>query len=113
MYWQMSANFRFRMPEGEAYVPGPWGPSLNPPPSHLQQDLVELEAGTYPVPPPAGERVEAAADLRHWNVDTIVVGPSAGESRMIAFFTRVTRRPPERTGGVWVWWNVRSTPRAL
>jgi hypothetical protein len=111
MFWQMSANFRFRMPEGEAYVPGPSGPSLSPPPSNLQTDLVELEAGTYPVRPPAGERVGATADLRQWNVDTIVVGPSPGESRTVAFFTRVTGRRPERTGGVWVWWHVRSTPQ--
>jgi hypothetical protein len=108
MYWQLSAGFRFRMPEGEAYVPGPAGPSLSPPSSDLQQDLVELDAGSYPVRPPAGERVGAVADLRRWDVDTIVVGPSPGESRVVAFFTRVTGRPPERTQGVWVWWNVRS-----
>jgi hypothetical protein len=105
MYWQASADFRFRMPEGEAFVPGP---SLSPPPSDLQQDLVTLDAGTYPPATPADERGLALANLRQWHVDTIVVGPSPGEGRIVAFFTRVTGRRPERTGGVWVWWNVRS-----
>jgi hypothetical protein len=106
MYWQVSSDFRFRMPEGEAFVPGP---SLSPPPSSLQQDLVALDAGTYPAQPPADERAPALANLRQWNVDTIVVGPSPGQSRIVAFFTRVLGRRPERTGGVSVWWNVRST----
>jgi hypothetical protein len=106
MYWQMSSDFRFRMPEGEAYVPGP---SLSPPPSDLQQDLVALDAGNYPRQPPADERARALANLKQWNVDTIVVGPSPGAARIGAFFTRVTGRPPERAGGVWVWWNVRAT----
>jgi hypothetical protein len=106
MYWQAVADFRFRMPEGEAYVPGP---SLSPPPSDVQQDLVELAAGTYPGNPPADERDRVMANLRQWNVDTIVVGPSPGEARTVAFFTRVTGRQPERIEGVWVWWNVRST----
>jgi hypothetical protein len=105
MYWQASADFRFRMPEGEAFVPGP---SLSPPPSDLQQDLVALDAGTYPASVPAGERERALVNLRQWNVDTIVVGPSPGEGRIVTFFTRVIGRGPERTGGVWVWWNVRS-----
>jgi hypothetical protein len=106
MYWQAIADFRFRMPEGEAYVPGP---SLSPPASDIQHDLGELEAGNYPARPPADERERAMANLRRWRVDTIVVGPSPGEARMVAFFTRVTGRQPERTGGVWVWWKVSAT----
>jgi hypothetical protein len=106
MYYQMVADFRFRMPEGLAYIPGP---TFNPPPSDLQQAIGELDAGSYPGQPPAHERQQALDNLKQWKVDTIVVGPSPGEGRIVTFFTRVTGRPPQRTGGVWVWWNVRST----
>ncbi|MBO0727631.1 MAG: hypothetical protein J2P57_00145 [Acidimicrobiaceae bacterium] len=105
MYWQAVGDFRFRMPEGEAYVPGP---SLSPPPSAVQTDLVELEAGRYPDQPPSNEREAALVNLRQWNVETIVVGPTPGQSKVVAYFTRVIGRRPERTGGVWVWWHVRT-----
>lgn len=105
MYWQAVSNFRFRMPEGTGYHSGP--PSLSPPPSQIQTDLVELEVGNYPSRPLAAEQYGAWFNLRQWNVDTVVVGPTPGESRVVAYFTRVIGRPPERTGGVHVWWNVR------
>ncbi|MBO0838970.1 MAG: hypothetical protein J2P28_26145, partial [Actinobacteria bacterium] len=111
MYWQAVGDFRFRMPEGEAYVPGPSGPSLSPPSSAVQKDLGELEGGSYPDHPPADERDQALNDLRQWNVDTIVVGPTPGQSKIVAYFTRVIGTPPERTGGVWVWWHVSAVAR--
>jgi len=106
MYWQAVSRFRFRMPEGEAFVPGP---SLSPPASQVQTDLVELEAGTYPARPPEAERDQAWTNLRQWNVDTIVVGPTPGETQIVTYFTRVMGRAPESTGGVYVWWNVRGS----
>ncbi|MBO0727939.1 MAG: hypothetical protein J2P57_01695 [Acidimicrobiaceae bacterium] len=107
MYWQAASGFRFRMPEGEAYVPGP---SLSPPASAVQTYLVELETGGYPKQPPPGEREQVWINFRQWEVDTIVVGPTPHEEQVVAFFTRVVGRPPERSGGVWVWWNVRAGP---
>ncbi|MBO0727860.1 MAG: hypothetical protein J2P57_01290 [Acidimicrobiaceae bacterium] len=107
MYWQATANFRFRMPEGEAYVPGP---SLSPPASAIQTDLVELETGSYRARPPSEESQQAWINLRQWDVDTIVVGPTSNEDQVVAYFTRVLGHAPERAGGVWVWWHVLAGP---
>jgi hypothetical protein len=105
MYWQALSNYRFRMPEGEAYVPGP---SLSPPPSQVQTDLVELEAGSYRPRPLSVEREQARINLRQWNIDTIVVGPTPHQRAIVAYFTRVTGRRPEHTEGVYVWWDVKA-----
>ncbi len=105
MYWQALSNYRFRMPEGEAYVPGP---SLSPPASQVQTDLVELEAGTYRPRPASVEREQARINLRQWKIDTIVVGPTPHEDAVVGYFTRVTARRPEYAEGVYVWWNVRA-----
>jgi len=42
MYWQATANYRFRMPEGDAFTPGPY---LGPHPSIMQSILDDLDAG--------------------------------------------------------------------
>src|SRR5712692_8716785 len=42
MYWQAVANYRFKMPEGDAFTPGPY---LGPHPSFLQSALDQLDAG--------------------------------------------------------------------
>ncbi len=42
MYWQSVASYRFRMPEGDAFTPGPY---LGPHPSFLESALDQLDAG--------------------------------------------------------------------
>jgi hypothetical protein len=103
MLWQASAGYRFRMPEGEAFVPGP---SLGPPPSHLRSTFEALEGGA-PVPDSAADREETLRELAALGVDTVVVGPSAGHDRMVAYLTSALGRPPVRSGGVDVWWDAR------
>jgi len=103
MLWQAAAGYRFRMPEGEAFVPGP---SLGPPPSHLRTTFEALEGGV-PVPDTAADRAETLRELTDLGVDTVVVGPDPGHDRMVRYFTSVLGRPPVRSGGVDVWWDVR------
>lgn len=103
MLWQASAGYRFRMPEGEAFVPGP---SLGPPPSHLRATFEALEGGV-PVPDSADDRAATMRELAALGVDTVVAGPGPGHDRIVAYLTTVLGRPPVPSGGVDVWWDVR------
>jgi hypothetical protein len=103
MLWQASAGYRFRMPEGEAFVPGP---SLGPPPSHLRATFEALEGGA-PVPDSAADRAATLAELSALGVDTVVVGPCPGHDRIVGYLTSALGRPPVRSGGVDVWWDAR------
>jgi len=100
MYWQAVANYRFRMPEGDAFTPGPY---LGPRPTFLQATLDALEEGsTVAVTPDT--RAMFAADLDSHRITTIVVGPSPGQDAIVSFLTDVEGRPPVDDGGVKVWW---------
>ncbi len=103
MVWQAASGMRFRMPEGDAIVPGP---SLSPPASALGSLLVKLEEGVAAGPPPEAARPTLMADLRHWDVRTVIVGPMDGREAVAAMFTWLLGRPPETVGGVEVWWDV-------
>jgi hypothetical protein len=105
MLWQAAAGYRFRMPEGEAFVPGP---SLGPPPTHLSATFDALDGGAPVDDSPAG-LTTTARELSALGVDTIVVGPSPGRDRTVAYFTAVLGTPPARAGGVDVWWGVRAS----
>jgi len=103
MYWQATAGYRFRMPAGEVFVPGP---SLGPrPPSHLEATLAALDRGSEPPTSPA-DRAETRHELAALGVRTVVVGPSRGHDRVVRYLTSVLDRPPVRSGGVDVWWDV-------
>ncbi len=101
MFWQARAGYRFKMPEGEAYVPGP---TLDPPPSALQTILVGFDQGQTGMPN-AELRTQALRELRNWMVSTVVVGPSPGEARERQFFSDLLGQPPDESGGVAVWWH--------
>jgi hypothetical protein len=100
MLWQAHAGYRFQMPEGEAFVPGP---SLGPPPSDLQATLAALDGGR-PVPASAADLARTRGELAALGVATVVAGPSAGHDRVVGYLTSVLGRPPVRSGGVDVWW---------
>jgi hypothetical protein len=102
MFWQASAGYRFRMPEGDAFTPGPY---LGPHPSFLESALDRLDAGqTFTVTPDV--RAMALADLKSFGVTTIVSGPSPGQPAIVEFLTEVEGRQPADDGGVKVWWTV-------
>jgi hypothetical protein len=104
MYWQALAGYRFRMPEGDAFTPGPY---LGPHPSFLQETLDRLDAGR-PVAVTPDLLAQALADLKSFGVTTIVSGPSAGQPAIVEFLTQIEGRPPVEDGGVEVWWTVSS-----
>ncbi|HSS95076.1 MAG TPA: hypothetical protein VLR46_13965 [Candidatus Dormibacteraeota bacterium] len=102
MYWQTVADFRFRMPEGDAFTPGPY---LGPHPSFLQSELDSVDAGqTVTVTPDV--RAKAVADLKAFGASTIVAGPSPGHAAIVDFLTQVLGAAPVPDGGVDVWWRV-------
>jgi hypothetical protein len=104
MYWQALAGYRFRMPEGDAFTPGPY---LGPHPSFLQETLDRLDAGR-PVAVTPDLLAQALADLKSFGVTTIVAGPSPGQPAIVEFLTQIAGRPPVEDGGVEVWWTVSS-----
>jgi hypothetical protein len=104
MYWQATADYRFRMPEGDAFTPGPY---LGPHPSFLKSTLDQLDSGQTIVVTP-GVRDQARADMKSFSVATIVAGPSQGQAAIVEFLTEVVGAPPVDDGGVEVWWTVSS-----
>jgi hypothetical protein len=102
MYWQATAGYGFRMPEGEVFVPGP---TLGPSPSFLQTTLQGLDHGRAAWTA-AEDRARALHELSAAGVTTIVAGPSPGQDRIVEYLTSLLGRPPVRTQGVDVWWDV-------
>jgi hypothetical protein len=102
MYWQAVAGYRFRMPEGDAFTPGPY---LGPHPSFLQSTLDQLDAGGTVTVTPAARGI-ALADIKIFGVTTIVAGPSPGQSAIVDFLTQVEGQEPVDDGGVKVWWTI-------
>jgi hypothetical protein len=101
MFWQTVAGYRFRMPEGDAFTPGPY---LGPHPSHIQASLDSLDQGqTVAVSP--SERDQALRDLARFRVTTILAGPSPGHDAIVAYLTSVIGTSPQQVEGVDVWWH--------
>ena len=100
MLWQLSADLRFKMPEGYANLPGP---ALDPAPTMLGQDLMAMQQGVRAPEVSTAYRAAALAELRRWQVQAVVLGPMAGEDRMLAFLTAVMGTPPTHDGEVYLW----------
>jgi hypothetical protein len=102
MYWQAESGYRFRMPEGDAFTPGPY---LGPHPTYLKSALDQLNrGGTADVSDQS--LAMARADLAALGVQAVVAGPSRGQPEIVRFLTAVLGVPPVKTGGVDVWWSV-------
>lgn len=102
MYWQALANYRFRMPEGDAFTPGPY---LGPRPSFMKSTLDALDAGQS-VTPTGAAPARFKADLAAHGITAIVAGPSKGQPFIVEFLTEVEGSPPADDGGVKVWWHI-------
>jgi hypothetical protein len=100
MYWQAVANYRFKMPEGDAFTPGPY---LGPHPSFMQSSLDALDAGQRVTVTPDVRRM-FVADLKLHGITTIVAGPSPGQAAIVDFLTQLEGTQPADDGGVQVWW---------
>jgi len=106
MYWQEAAGYRFRMPEGDAFTPGPY---LGPQPSFIQTTLDQLDAGEALTVTPE-VRALALADLKSFGITAMVAGPSPGHRAIVTFLTEVSGQAPVEEGGVQVWWHFTPTP---
>jgi hypothetical protein len=100
MLWQLSAELRFKMPEGYANRPGP---ALDPAPTMLGHDLMAMQQGAPAPAVSTAYRAAAQAELRQWQVQAVVLGPMAGEDRMREFLTAIMGTPPTPDGGVYLW----------
>jgi hypothetical protein len=116
MFWQAMSGLRFRIPGGYFVGPDPTGkPKYGSNPRPLSKRMARIRSGFRP--PPRLDPVRRAQfvdDLVRWRVGTVVVGPMerpGDQATMVEFFTDLLGRRPSRTGGVWVWWEVR--PREL
>jgi hypothetical protein len=99
MLWQEAANYRFRMPEGDAFTPGPY---LGPHPSFLEKTLDGMDANQQPVAVTPDMSSTAYLELHLHRVTTVVAGPSPGRTAIVAFWTDVIG-PPKEDGGVYLW----------
>jgi hypothetical protein len=100
MLWQLSADLRFKMPEGYANRPGP---ALDPAPTVLGSDLMAMQQGAPAPEVTAAYRAVALAELGRWQVQTVVLGPMPGEDRTLAFLTAIIGTPPTQDGGIYLW----------
>jgi hypothetical protein len=107
MLWQATAGYRFRMPEGDAFTPGP---TLGPKPSFLRSTLEGLDAGTVAASPSPEARDRMLAELHELGVTAVVAGPSPGSDRIVAYLITVLGEPPESREGVRVWWRCCPAP---
>ena len=98
MLWQLSADLRFKMPEGYANRPGP---ALDPAPTMLGHDLMAMQQGVRAPEVSTAYRAAALSELRRWQVQAVVLGPMAGEDRMLPFLTAVMGTPPTHDGAVY------------
>jgi hypothetical protein len=105
MRWQSEAGYRFRMPggyflgpgtDGHAYVGGTADPAT-------AQLLTEVSKQGQAAAVTSAEREQAAADLRAWGADAVVLGPAPAQDALRATVTDLLGRDPERVGGVDVW----------
>lgn len=108
MLWQARAGMRFRMPEGTALGRDA---SLDGPRSRLEDLLVDVDDRGRELPALTPDlRSALAGELGQWGVGTVVVGPSPNRAAVERLFEELLADPPERLGGVTVWWSVRPAP---
>jgi hypothetical protein len=107
MVWQAQAGLRFRIPEGYAFVPDapPRGWRLSPPPSATQDQTLAIADGTASTLTDE-TRQQMLAELKSWNVQTVIVGPMTNEQQEVDLFTTLLGGPPQLVDGVNVWWDV-------
>lgn len=106
MLWAAVADYGLRMPEAYAYMPQPNGATVpGPPPTRLSSIMLAIQDGSVLVA--RGEvREEVAGNLRDADVHHVILGPMQEWESMMAFFTDLFGRSPERIGGIAIWRDV-------
>jgi hypothetical protein len=113
MAWQATSMMWFRMPEGYFVNDNPDGsPRFGVRPTPLSDAMLAIQSGGDPPPLDSAARAAILGQLRDLGVVEVVVGPMPGEDRMLALWSSLLGRPPDRTaGGVYVYSP--AAPRAV
>ena len=115
--WQAVSSLHFRMPGGYFLVPGPDGRiAFSPPLGYTRDTLVaqvlySLSVGDPPALSP-GLRASLLAQLRAWQVGSVVAVPAHGADpkAAIAYLTSLFARPPRSEGGgTYAWYGLLTT----
>lgn len=107
MRWAAQTGYGLRMPEAYAYMPQPdGGTASGPPPTRLSLMMRTIQSGGD-APLARGEvRAQVTADLQFGDIRHVIVGPMQHWEAMLAFFTDLFGRAPERVGGIAIWRDV-------
>lgn len=106
MGWLAEGGLKYRMTSGYFLGPGgEQGRGVSSPPSRFFDAWLYGIRRTGHVPPiTAQQRALAVADLRHWQVDALVMGPTQRSGRLRGAVTRLLGVTPQYCGGEdWVW----------
>lgn len=107
MVWAAEAGYRLRMPEAYAYIPQPDGRTLSgPPATRLSEIMLTIQQEKTSIVARGEVRAQVNANLRFADVRHVIVGPMPAWAEMLAFFTDLFGRPPERVDGIAIWRNV-------
>jgi hypothetical protein len=109
MLWQAVSGMRFRIPGGDAFVPGAhrrstWRPL--PPGPPVAARVLLAGTGRHPGPPPAGRKAVAALRslIAASHVAAVLVDRSAAYGPQVAhLMTRALRARPRKVGRLDVW----------
>jgi len=102
--WQALAGLRFRMPEGYFLMSDGNSRRFSPALTPLTRELSAIQYGRPSIRSPS-RRVELRADLAGMRLAAIASGPSPVADAERDFVTWLVGRPPQRTGGVDVWYD--------
>jgi hypothetical protein len=101
--WQAVDRMKFRMPEGDLVHGDTNGVATNDPvPSPLWTAISQLQAGKAPPSEPA-DFDDVRAQLQSFGVRAVIVGPMDNQELAVEYFSRLLRKPPTDTGGVYIW----------
>ncbi len=107
MLWAAQADYGLRMPEAYAYLPQPDGRTNSaPPPTRLSAIMLAIQDGERGLRARGEARAQVVATLRFAQVRHVIVGPMREWEAMLAFFTDLFGRPPERVGEIAIWRDV-------
>ncbi|WP_131811251.1 hypothetical protein [Mycobacterium kubicae] len=107
MLWAAETDYGLRMPEAYAYMPQPDGRTISGPPlTRLAMIMLAIQDDETPILARGETRAQVTANLRDADVRHVIVGPMQGWPAMLAFFTDLFGREPERVDEIAIWRNV-------
>lgn len=105
MVWQSVAQMRFRLVGGYFLYADPHGTEfVGSPVTSLETVMNSIEDGSHGGELGAGEAARLLADLRNAGADAVIVADvTPHRDRMVAMFTQLLGRAPERIADVSIW----------